>query len=125
MRRLLPVVFIIGSAVAYVFDTEGADGHVWRNTVPLLIVLLLAAVTLRRGGGTWTGNGWRWSLGTLGFAVPAVGLSLYLHHGYATDMNGMVSDAMYPEELFRYLPVYTTFAGAIGFAIGWIVGRNV
>ena len=25
---------------------------------------------------------------------------------------------------FRYLPVYTIVAGGIGFAIGWIVGRN-
>ena len=28
------------------------------------------------------------------------------------------------EELFRFLPIYTLFAGAIGFAIGWIVGRK-
>ena len=27
--------------------------------------------------------------------------------------------------LFRFLPIYTLVAGAIGFAIGWIVGKNV
>jgi hypothetical protein len=27
--------------------------------------------------------------------------------------------------LFRYLPIYTIFAGSIGFAIGWIAGRNI
>jgi len=43
----------------------------------------------------------------------------------AVDLNGMVSESVYPRELFRYLPEYTTGAGAIGFAIGWIVGRNV
>jgi hypothetical protein len=30
-----------------------------------------------------------------------------------------------PGDLFRFLPVYTTGAGAIGGMIGWIVGRNV
>jgi hypothetical protein len=28
-------------------------------------------------------------------------------------------------QLFRFLPLYTTGAGAIGGAIGWIAGRNV
>jgi hypothetical protein len=50
---------------------------------------------------------------------------MYLHHGYATDLLGMYSDAIYPRELFRYLPLYTMFAGGIGFTIGWIVGRQV
>jgi len=36
-----------------------------------------------------------------------------------------VSDAKQPERLFRFLPIYTVVAGAIGFDIGWIVGRNV
>jgi hypothetical protein len=30
-----------------------------------------------------------------------------------------------PRNLFRYLPIYTAFAGGIGFAIGWLAGRNV
>ena len=65
-----------------------------------------------------------WPLGLIGFAIPALGLSLYLHYGYATDLNGMYSEAVYPKELFRYLPIYTVVAGGIGFAIGWIIGRN-
>ena len=36
-----------------------------------------------------------------------------------------VSDAKQSERLFRFLPIYTVVAGAIGFVIGWIVGRNV
>ena len=87
-------------------------------------VVALALVTLHRGQGQWTGSGWSWLLGTIGFAIPAVGLSLYLHYGYANDLNGMYSEAIFPQELFRYLPFYTMFAGATGFAIGWIVGRN-
>lgn len=123
--RLAPVVFLTLAAIAYVGHVEGADAYFWRNIVPMLVVLLLAAVTLRKGGGSWTGNGWRWFLGTVGFAVPAIGLSLYLHHGYAVDLGGMYSESVYPEEVFRYLPLYTMVAGAIGFAIGWIAGRNV
>ena len=50
---------------------------------------------------------------------------MYLHYGYSVDLDGMVSESVFPQELFRYLPLYTSIAGAIGFAIGWIVGKNV
>jgi len=78
-----------------------------------------------RGGGSWTGRGWRWPLGLVGFAIPALGLSLYLHYAYSVNLNGMFDDAEQPTRVFRYLPAYTLVAGAIGFSIGWIVGRNV
>ena len=91
----------------------------------MLAVIGLSIITLRKGDGHWTGAGWRWLLGTAGFALPAIGLSLYLHYGYEIDLNCMYSESVYPQEVFRYLPFYTTFAGAIGFAIGWIAGRNV
>ena len=123
--RLSPVLFLTLAAAAYVLHVEGRDAYPVRNLVPMAMVLALAVLTLVRGGGRWTGDGWRWPLGTIGFAIPAVGLSLYLHYGYATDLNGMYSDAVYPEELFRFLPWYTSVAGGIGFAIGWIAGRNV
>lgn len=122
--RLSPVVFLALASIVYVFAVEGPNAYPWRNAVPMLMVIVLAIVCLRRGRGHWTGDGWRWPLGLLGFAVPAVGLSLYLHYGFAHDMNGMYSEAVYPAELFRFLPMYTTVAGGIGFAIGWIVGRN-
>ena len=123
--RLVPVVLLTIAATAYVVNVEGRDAYALRNVAPMLLVVLLAAVTLRLGNGRWTGSGWRWPLATLGFAVPAVGLTLYLHYGYAVDLNGMYSQSVYPRELFRYLPVYTIFAGGIGFAIGWIAGRTV
>lgn len=123
--RLLPVVFLTGAAIAYVVYVEGGDAYAARNVLPMLLTLVLAGITLYRGGGRWTGAGWRWPLGTLGFMIPALGLSLYLHYGYANDIDGMYSDAVYPLELFRFLPFYTLFAGAIGFAIGWIAGRDV
>lgn len=123
--RLLPVVFITAAAMAYVVYVEGHDAYAVRNLIPMLMFLLLASVTLLRGSGRWTGSGWSWLLGTLGFAIPALGLSLYLHYGYAVDLDGMYSEAIYPTELFRFLPIYTIVAGGIGFAIGWIAGRNV
>ena len=89
------------------------------------MLVALALITLRRGNGTWTGSGWRWPLGTLGYAIPAVGLSVYLHYAYAVNLNGLFTDATQPEQLFRFLPLYTIGAGAIGFAIGWIAGRNI
>ena len=122
---MLPVLFVAIAAIAYAAYVEGADAYLLRNAIPMLLVIVISALTLYRGRGRWTGAGWSWPLGTLGFALPALGLSLYLHYGYSVDLNGMVSESVFPRELFRYLPVYTTGAGAIGFAIGGIVGRNV
>lgn len=123
--RLSPVLFIAVSAMIYVLKIEAGVAYPFRNLAPMVTVVLLALITLKKGGGAWTGSGWCWPLGTLGFAVPAIGLSLYLHYGYAVDLNGMYSESVYPHEVFRYLPLYTMFAGGIGFAIGWIAGRNV
>lgn len=123
--RLSPVLFITFAAMIYVLKIEAGHAYPFRNLFPMLLVIALAVMTLIRGGGTWTGSGWRWLLGTVGFAIPAIGLSLYLHYGYDVDLNGMYSESVYPEEVFRYLPVYTTVAGGIGFAIGWIAGKNV
>lgn len=123
--RLLPVFFVTLAAMAYVAHVEGADAYVIRNVMPMLLVISLSTLTLYKGAGSWTGAGWRWPLGTVGFAIPALGLSLYLHYGYAVHLEGLFEGATYPQGLFRFLPVYTTVAGAIGFAIGWIAGRNV
>jgi hypothetical protein len=125
LLRLLPVLFVMAAAAAYVADVEGSDAYVARNTAPLVVLVALSALTLYRGNGSWIGEGWRWPLGTLGFAIPALGLSLYLHHAYSVNLDSLFGEAKHPEELFRFLPIYTVVAGAIGFAIGWIVGRNV
>ena len=123
--RILPVLLLTIAAIFYISYIEGADAYALRNAAPMLVVIVLAAITVWRGNGHWTSKGWRWPLATLGFAIPVLGLSLYLHYGYSIDLNGMYSESVYPRELFRYLPIYTIFAGGIGFAIGWIVGRNV
>ena len=123
--RLLPVILVAAAAMFYVAEVEGDDAYVWRNLLPMALTVLLAAITLQKGSGRWIGSGWRWLLGTVGFALPAIGLSLYLHYGYATDLHGMFSESVYPTEVFRFLPLYTVVAGSIGFAIGWIAGRNV
>ncbi|MCH8308730.1 MAG: hypothetical protein IH930_11420, partial [Proteobacteria bacterium] len=87
--RLLPVLLVTASAIAYISHIEGPDAYALRNAVPMIIVLILSAITLYRGGGSWSGAGWRLPLGTLGFAIPALGLSLYLHYGYPFDLDGM------------------------------------
>lgn len=123
--RLSPVIFVCAAAMLYVLKIEAGVAYPFRNLVPMLTVILLAALALAKGGGRWGGEGWRWMLGAAGFSIPAIGLSLYLHYGYATDLHGMYSESVYPQEVFRYLPLYTMFAGMIGFAIGWIAGRNL
>jgi len=123
--RLLPVVLVLIAAALWFNDVQDSGPYVARNLVPPGLLLVLAVITLKRGNGTWTGSGWRWLLGTLGFAIPALGLSIYLHYAYSVNLNGLFTDATRPEQLFRFLPLYTTGAGGIGFAIGWIAGRNI
>ncbi|MEM7452163.1 MAG: hypothetical protein AAF350_12070 [Pseudomonadota bacterium] len=65
----------------------------------------------------------RWWLGWVGFLVPALGLSGYVHLAFLNDWRGIASGAVTPELLFFFLPIYAAVAGGIGFAIGWIVGR--
>ena len=121
--RLAPVLFIAAAAAAWFNDVQAGGPWVIRNLLPLAVLVALAGVTIARGDGRWTGTGWRMPLGTAGFAIPALGLSCYLHYAYAVNLDGMFDDGA--GELFRYLPLYTVVAGAIGFAIGWIIGRNV
>lgn len=125
LLKLLPVLLLILAATFWFADVERGQPYLLRNLLPLLVLLLLAALTLYLGGGNWSGAGWRMPLATFGFAIPALGLSAYLHYAYAVNLGDMFGDAAYPGRIFRYLPVYTVVAGAIGFAIGWIVGRNV
>jgi hypothetical protein len=121
--RLLPVLLLVLAAAAWFKYVQGGGLYVARNLVPPLMIVLLSALTLIRGGGRWTGSGWWMPLGTLGFAVPAIGLSAYLHYAYAVNLDGLFDAG--GGQLFRYLPFYTFGAGIIGFAIGSIVGRKI
>ena len=123
--RLTPLVLLVIAAGFWIDDVQQGGPYVLRNLVPPVVVLLLAAITLFRGDGTWTGSGFRLPLGVAGYAIPAVGLSAYLHYAYSVNLNGLFTDATNPEGLFRFLPIYTLVAGGIGFAIGWIAGKNV
>ena len=123
--RLLPVVLILAATAFWFNDVQGGGPYVLRNLVPLAIMLLLCGLALYRGGGHWAGSGKSLPLGVTGFAIPAFGLALYLHYAYSVNLNGMFTDAEFPDRVFQFLPMYTTVAGGIGFAIGWIVGRNV
>ena len=123
--RMLPVLFLAAAAAAIVVHVEGEDAYAVRNCLPMAAVLLLSFITLWLGDGEWLGRGWRWPLGVLGFSIPAIGLSLYLHYSYAVNLNEMFSGTENPVEVFRYLPAYTTVSGGLGFAIGWIVGSRI
>ncbi|MDH3352353.1 MAG: hypothetical protein OEM51_12470 [Gammaproteobacteria bacterium] len=123
--KLLPVLLVIVAAASWFAVIEEGGPYLVRNLIPLLVLLSLAVLTLYRGGGKWSGAGMRMPLGTLGFAVPALGLSAYLHFAYSVNLNDMFTESQFPDRVFRYLPIYTLVAGGIGFVIGWIVGRNV
>ncbi len=121
--RLMPVVLLVLAIAVWFNDVQNGGLYLVRNLVPVFTIVLLAALTLVRGGGHWRGSGWRMLLGTVGFAIPAIGLAAYLHYAFSVNLNGLFDQGS--GQLFRFLPVYTFFAGIIGFAIGWIVGRNI
>lgn len=123
LLRLLPLAVAIAAVIAWFWRVEAGGPWALRNALPPAAVFALSVAVLVRGGGYWTGAGWRMPLALLGFAIPALGLAIYLHFTYAADTDGQFADG--PGQLFRWLPVYTTGAGAIGAAIGWIAGRNV
>ena len=123
--RLLPIVMLVVATAVWINDVQDGGPYVMRNLVPPFVMVLLAVFTLQRGAGTWSGSGWKLPLGTLGFALPALGLSVYLHYAYSVNLNDLFTGATNPGELFRFLPLYTLVAGGIGFAIGWIAGKNV
>ena len=125
LLRLLPLALLLVAAILWITHVQDNGPYVPRNLIPLAVVFLLAVITIQRGGGTWSGSGWSFPLGTLGFALPAFGLSTYLHYAYSVNLNELFTNATQPGQLFRYLPIYTIVAGGIGFAIGWIVGKNV
>jgi hypothetical protein len=123
--RLLPVILISLAAGFWFNDVQEGGPYVLRNLVPLLLLVLLSALALVSGKGHWAGSSKRLPLGVIGYSIPALGLGLYLHYAYSVNLNDMFTDAALPERVFRYLPIYTTVAGGIGFAIGWIAGRNI
>ena len=125
LLRLTPLVLAYFAIAWYLAGAERQGPYVLRNLLPPAVVLVLAFVALRRGAGRFSGSGWKLPLGMIGYAIPAVGLSLYLHYAFAVNLNGLFGDPPAPGQLFRFLPIYTLGAGAIGFAIGWIVGRNL
>ena len=82
LLRLLPVILVSVAAAFWFNDVQEAGPYVLRNLIPLVLLVLLSGVTLYLGGGRWTGLGKRLPLGIAGYAIPALGLSLYLHYAY-------------------------------------------
>jgi len=123
--RVLPVLLLLAAIGFWFSSVQDHSLYLVRNLIPLAIVLALSVLSVWRGEGRWGGPGLRLALGTIGFAIPAVGLSVYLHYAYSVNLNDLFTGTDHPMQLFRFLPYYTTLAGGIGFAIGWIVGRNL
>ncbi len=123
--RMLPIILVLVAAAFWFNDVQQGGPYVLRNLAPLAVLALLCVLALTHGSGKWGGSGKRLPFGVVGYAIPALGLALYLHYAYSINLNDMFTNAVYPDRVFRYLPVYTFGAGCIGFAIGWIVGRNV
>ena len=123
--RLLPVALVVIVLGAWFADVQQNGPYVIRNLLPPAFVVVLCAAFLTKNGGRWRPRDWRLPLATVGYAIPALGLSAYLHYAFAVNLDELFTGAQQPAELFRFLPLYTGVAGGIGFAIGWIIGRNV
>lgn len=100
------------------------SGYLLRNLVPLLLAGCLLSAHLLRNQGQWLGSEPRLGLASLGFAAVVVGLNAYVHALWFYDIDALRTLATQPRLLFRFLPAYTLLAAGIGFAIGWVIGRN-
>ena len=115
-RAILLLFSVVVAAFAWLAAVANPTGaYVWHNVAPAGVAwLLLAWIVIARRGDA------RWWLGWIGFLVPSLGLSGYLHLAFLNDWQQIASQASTPSVLFRFLPWY---AGVIGFGIGWIIGR--
>ena len=118
-NTLLLLVLVFIALAAWFADVQNEGPYLVRNLLPPLFVIALVFLGLRRGPQP------RILLSAVGFAIPAIGLSAYLHYAYSVNLNELFEGASQPEQVFRFLPIYTSGAGVIGAAIGWIVGRNL
>ncbi len=109
----------------YVLDTHPDGGYLLRNLFPIFASILLSLFVIRKNPQRDKLESLKWQFATIGFIIPTIGLSLYMHYGYEIDLYGMYSKSIWPIELFRFLPFYIIFSGIIGFSIGWIIGRNL
>ncbi|MEL7296224.1 MAG: hypothetical protein AAGJ86_01115 [Pseudomonadota bacterium] len=119
---LLVDLFCVAAVVAFFWLlTAGNPTTCCRatNATPMVVALVAYVFISRRGLDT------RFWFALIGFCLPAIGLSAYLHLSFLFDWQGIASNAITPELLFTYLPIYVMVAGATGSAIGWIVGRFV
>ena len=98
--RVLPLLLLTIAAGAWFNEVQQGGPYVLRNLLPPVVLLFFATLTVWRGDGNWTGRGWRWPLGLVGFAIPALGLSMYLHYAYSVNLNGMFDDAEQPTRLY-------------------------
>lgn len=125
-QRLLPrLILILATVLLFavgwlVVQANPTGAFVARNLIPVLLAWCSLVLVLVRYP-----TDLRWWFGWFGFVVPTCGLLVYLHGAFVYDWSNIASRAVTPELLFRFLPYYAVFAGGIGFAIGWIVGKNV
>ncbi|MEM7611464.1 MAG: hypothetical protein AAF270_07295 [Pseudomonadota bacterium] len=122
MSRSILILMLTSAAFAVfawltVIANPSGD-YLLRNVLPGLIAWSVLIYILRRHPADQ-----RWWLGWVGYCVPAIGLSAYLHLSFLLDWGELSTRAVTPALLFRFLPFYVFFAGGIGFSIGWIVGR--
>ncbi len=113
----LALLFVV--LAAWFADVQGEGPYLLRNLLPPLAAIALVYLGLRGGHRP------KLLLAAAGFAIPAIGLSTYLHYAFSVNLNDLFAESSQPGEVFRFLPIYTSGAGVIGAAIGWIVGRNL
>lgn len=123
--RFLPFLLAFILLAAWMADVREGAPYLLRNLLPGIVWLALVAWALWHNAGTFFTPDSKRTLGALGFAIPAVGLSVYLHAAFQMQDSELFGPGSRPDRLFRYLPIYTLVAGGLGFAIGWIIGRNV
>lgn len=117
---LVAVTLMLAIYLWIIVNGNPTGRYLWRS-----VLLAAGFIVLLGFASTRPRRRLRWQCAAAGFALTALGLSAYLHLAFLFDWQNIASDAVTPALLFRFLPAYAAFAGVIGAAIGWIIGRGI
>ncbi len=123
--RLLSIALLFAGLSMFIAEAQDPATYLSRSMFCMALGFAAPAIAIVRNSGNWLAPNLAFSLGAWFFAAVIGGLNVYVHSLWFYDIGGIKSDATQPGILFQFLPFYTVFAGAIGFAIGAIIGSNV
>ena len=121
-RRKVQLGILAATCALLVFATEGFHPFAVWNCVPILVAYLFAVMILEKARGLWRNVDPRIKGSLIGFVVAAVGVTLFTHIAWVTDLGRVASASSTSGLLFLFLPIYSVILGIVGSILGLIFG---